>query len=276
MGLWSVLMHVPKGTKQGTGIRFLPDTHCSEHLLDFSSQIVTIRHQLSFIHPARCLAHQQGFWARSPCLQIEAPMGMQHTQDMSHPAGCCSCGLWPWPRLNCQELRALCWHATCRLVRFRALSEEFGGDCKHQVLRQALSGEDTATNATLYILMRAVDRFYETHKHFPGTFDRCKALPCSVPLGTPFHNVCSAHWGLGKVASCHQLPLHLLAGAGYCHAWMLQPKQIPFHSLLPDVLLAYQEAHALILFAAANPWSFTSLGHQHWCQAQSPETLPGQ
>ena len=74
----------------------------------------------------------------------------------------------------------------CRVVRFRSLGEELGSSCKHQVLRQALSAEDTATNATLYILMRAVDRFYDSHKRFPGTFDRCVAAStfpmCTQPI----------------------------------------------------------------------------------------------
>ena len=35
-------------------------------------------------------------------------------------------------------------------------------------------------NAGLYVLLRAVDRFHETHQRFPGSFDVCAdLLKCS-------------------------------------------------------------------------------------------------
>ncbi len=57
-----------------------------------------------------------------------------------------------------------------RVVRYRALADEFGA--AHSIaLRQALCAEDSMANAGLYVLLRAVDRFHETHQRFPGSFD---------------------------------------------------------------------------------------------------------
>ena len=58
----------------------------------------------------------------------------------------------------------------CRVVRYRALADEFGA-AHSTALRQALSAEDSMANAGLYVLLRAADRFHETHQRFPGSFD---------------------------------------------------------------------------------------------------------
>lgn len=61
----------------------------------------------------------------------------------------------------------------CRVVRYRSLEEELtGSSCRSDALRQALSAEDTATNASLYILLRAVDQFYRKHRRCPGLYDQ--------------------------------------------------------------------------------------------------------
>ena len=61
----------------------------------------------------------------------------------------------------------------CRVVRYRSLEEEFtGSSCRSDALRQALTAEDTATNASLYILLRAVDQFYRKHRRCPGLYDQ--------------------------------------------------------------------------------------------------------
>lgn len=44
---------------------------------------------------------------------------------------------------------------------------------RSDALRQALGAEDTVANASLYLLLRAVDRFHSTYHRFPGTFDGC-------------------------------------------------------------------------------------------------------
>ena len=62
---------------------------------------------------------------------------------------------------------------SCRVVRYRTLEEEFTGtSCKSDALRQALAAEDTVTNASLYILLRAADRFYSKHHRYPGLYDQ--------------------------------------------------------------------------------------------------------
>ena len=68
--------------------------------------------------------------------------------------------------------------STCRVVRYRSLAEEFeAGSCRSDALRQVLAAEDTAANAGLYVLLRAVDRFYRQHHRYPGAVDGCVILP---------------------------------------------------------------------------------------------------
>lgn len=72
------------------------------------------------------------------------------------------------------EIRMFCKHVRyLRVVRYRKLEEEFtGSTCKGDALRQALTAEDSATNASLYILLRAVDQFYSKHRRYPGLYDQ--------------------------------------------------------------------------------------------------------
>ena len=60
----------------------------------------------------------------------------------------------------------------CRVVRYRSLQQEFEGSSSKGTLRQALTAEDTATNASLYILLRAADHFNSNHHRFPGLYDQ--------------------------------------------------------------------------------------------------------
>lgn len=60
------------------------------------------------------------------------------------------------------------------MVRYCTLEEEVQPErAKRGVMRQALAAEDTAVNASLYILLRAVDRFQATCGRFPGTAEGC-------------------------------------------------------------------------------------------------------
>ena len=103
---------------------------------------------------------------------------------------------------TCKQLDVLCIKATafllfsfhccmlcCRVVRYRSLEEEFtGSSCRSDALRQALSAEDTTTNASLYILLRGVDQFYRKHRRCPGLYDQyalhsnSACLPASVQM----------------------------------------------------------------------------------------------
>ncbi len=47
-----------------------------------------------------------------------------------------------------------------------------GGGPRSGALRSALGSEDTAADATLYVLLRAVDRFQQTYQRFPGVYER--------------------------------------------------------------------------------------------------------
>ena len=56
-----------------------------------------------------------------------------------------------------------------RVVRYCTLEEEVAPErAKRGVIRQALAAEDQSVNASLYILLRAVDRFQATCGRFPG------------------------------------------------------------------------------------------------------------
>ncbi len=59
------------------------------------------------------------------------------------------------------------------MVRCRPLGEETSAaGCRGAALRLALTGEESAANAALYVLLRAVDRFHQTYQRFPGVYDR--------------------------------------------------------------------------------------------------------
>ncbi|KAK9798117.1 hypothetical protein WJX73_000766 [Symbiochloris irregularis] len=75
--------------------------------------------------------------------------------------------------IDAKTLRNFVKHAHClRVVRWRRLAQEVApGTCDAAALRQALGDEDTAANACLYLLLRAVDRFHTLHARFPGCYD---------------------------------------------------------------------------------------------------------
>lgn len=57
----------------------------------------------------------------------------------------------------------------CRVVRYRLLADEVNGSrCRSEAVRAALSSEGSATDAALYVLLRAADRFAVTHQRAPG------------------------------------------------------------------------------------------------------------
>jgi hypothetical protein len=53
------------------------------------------------------------------------------------------------------------------------------------VLRQAMAAEDTAVNASLLILLRAVDRFWASCGRFPGTHEGYRPRPHHIHLHLP-------------------------------------------------------------------------------------------
>jgi hypothetical protein len=56
--------------------------------------------------------------------------------------------------------------------RYRSLSQETSAEgCRSSALQQALAEEHTAANASLYVLLRATDRFHIAHGRYPGSFD---------------------------------------------------------------------------------------------------------
>lgn len=65
-----------------------------------------------------------------------------------------------------------------RCVRFPSIEDELqpSSRCKDS-LRQALEQQDTATNAALYLLLRAADHFRVANNRFPGTHNRWTRLP---------------------------------------------------------------------------------------------------
>jgi len=81
---------------------------------------------------------------------------------------------------------------------------------KRGVIQQALAAEDQSVNASLYILLRAVDRFQATCGRFPGALPGYVLLPAS-----PQHSVCrSKHQiSMGNMLFL----LWVLAGASCVH-----------------------------------------------------------
>eukprot|EP00877_Chromochloris_zofingiensis_P006019 jgi/Chrzof1/1670/Cz10g16180.t1 len=70
-----------------------------------------------------------------------------------------------------------------RVLRYRPLAEEVSGDVSSSSIGSTLAaklGGEEAANAALYILLRAVDRFYRTHGRHPGCYD--SEVEDDVPL----------------------------------------------------------------------------------------------
>ena len=90
--------------------------------------------------------------------------------------------------------------AFCRVTRTRLIAEEVDSPTlRSDVLRAALSSEGTATNAALYLLLRAVDRFIEAHQRAPGTeAEDCEA---DVPVLKSFSVSILSESGAQSVSS---------------------------------------------------------------------------
>lgn len=76
--------------------------------------------------------------------------------------------------ISSADIRHFCRHARyLRVVRCAPLSAQgCPTTSKADALRAAMAAEDTATNATLYVLLRAVDRFHGVNQRYPGTYDK--------------------------------------------------------------------------------------------------------
>jgi len=70
---------------------------------------------------------------------------------------------------GCMSVDSEPQHVMRRVIRNRPISEEVSGSMRSDAVRAALSSEGTATNAALYLLLRAVDRFTEANHRAPGT-----------------------------------------------------------------------------------------------------------
>lgn len=102
-----------------------------------------------------------------------------------------------------------------RVVRTRSVGEETGaGSCRGGALRQALAAEDSASNATLYLLLRAADRFRETYRRYPGVYDRwvggwaggragCSGWGCAFHLVGAFFKQVGVVCGSPRLARKH-------------------------------------------------------------------------
>ena len=64
-------------------------------------------------------------------------------------------------------VKHFCKHARhLKVVRCRSIAEETGeGSCKGEEVKKALESEDQAANMSLYMLLRAADRFAATYGH---------------------------------------------------------------------------------------------------------------
>lgn len=94
------------------------------------------------------------------------------------------------------------WGGHDRVVRWRRLAQEVApGSCEAAVLRQALSSEDMAANACIYLLLRAVDRFHSVHARFPGCYDGSGCPHLAVALGFCSSGVSSLQCALAAAPS---------------------------------------------------------------------------
>lgn len=53
-----------------------------------------------------------------------------------------------------------------RVIRYRPLASEYGGDVRAAMLDSQIS--DAESPAVWYVMLRAVDMFYAAHKRYPG------------------------------------------------------------------------------------------------------------
>ncbi|GAB4817852.1 hypothetical protein N2152v2_004898 [Parachlorella kessleri] len=99
--------------------------------------------------------------------EVDASQVEAHTRELLQSVGREPTSIAP------AAVRHLCKNARyLRVLRCRSLAEETSASgCHAGALRQALAGEDTAANAMLYVLLRAVDRFRQTYQRYPGVYD---------------------------------------------------------------------------------------------------------
>ena len=79
--------------------------------------------------------------------------------------------------------------------------ETSASGCHAGALRQALAGEDTAANAALYVLLRAVDRFRQTYQRYPGVYDRCEGAGFHAAAAAGCCSGCPEVWERCKEAA---------------------------------------------------------------------------
>jgi amyloid beta precursor protein binding protein 1 len=79
----------------------------------------------------------------------------------------------PTTALSPADIRHFCRHARyLRLLRCPPLaSAQPPTGAQADALRAALASEDATTNATLWVLLRAADRFAATNHRYPGTIE---------------------------------------------------------------------------------------------------------
>lgn len=114
------------------------------------------------------------------------------------------------------EVKRFCKHARqLRVVRCRPLDQGMTADA----LRAALAAEDTSANASLLILLRAVDKFLGQYQRYPGQYDNeveedvalLKGLAGSLLMesGASGASVCDDL--VGEVVRCGGGELHVVA-----------------------------------------------------------------
>lgn len=65
------------------------------------------------------------------------------------------------------EIERFCKNAAfLKAIRYRSLADEYGADVKSKMIENALGEPDTTM--VWYVLLRAVDAFYASHKRYPG------------------------------------------------------------------------------------------------------------
>ena len=105
------------------------------------------------------------------------------------------------------EIKRFCKHARqLRVVRCRPLDQSMNADA----LRAALAAEDTSANASLLILLRAVDRFIRQYQRYPGQYDNeveedvalLKGLAGSILMESGVSGVSVCDDLVGEVVRC--------------------------------------------------------------------------
>ncbi|XP_060084500.1 NEDD8-activating enzyme E1 regulatory subunit-like isoform X2 [Ylistrum balloti] len=77
------------------------------------------------------------------------------------------------PGISEQDIRLFCKNAAfLRVVRCRSLEEEYNSaTARSQEIESHIADEDSDDEVVFYVLLRAVDRFYEEFNRFPGCYN---------------------------------------------------------------------------------------------------------